>query len=586
MAWSSFEKDKLLVEGWRKFLVEEQTVFGINSKENPESLYSFLTKNKAAIGLSDERVQELLNLMLAQTKEDDVVLEAIGGPQRDARTFSSDTTTKLNALIKTFGLDPANEKKLEKVLNRWAKLNTVTFEPDEDEGAPTPAAEPQTARAPAGEEEAEVEKNFDTETGLPISEKGRNSIIKQIDNVTKKEEFFNLYDKLAKSKFSNNNRKDSFHKARKNRDYNYLSGFDAGPEAQRIIRQKFIDLFLTDEEEAETDRAQSAPSTEPAEQPADKTPAQTAVDLLNGIEGSEQPEITVELFNDFVRDLKSFIGEINRQKRKVSEITRKQVAPRFNITASQLNKFITNNSKYIVIFNRLRFANKDENVLNSFLRAFEQVTKSLSADTPAEPDASTPDTSAEPAEDGQRGDIIIELEDYQKAIELLLYLRPEFESYIYRFGLSLAKLRPVADTFAKILWSIKRPSPEDEEEGTAADGGRSELKNEHDKMINTIFSGLKQAQIPSINANLKKARVIDATKNAVQNKYANHASWVLWGLCRTITETEPPSERTSAHSSHNMRRQEAIGLLKKFFDYNYSIEESLMLRWKTIAGIK
>ena len=37
--WSSFEKDKLLVEGWRKFLVEEQTVFGINSKENPESLY-------------------------------------------------------------------------------------------------------------------------------------------------------------------------------------------------------------------------------------------------------------------------------------------------------------------------------------------------------------------------------------------------------------------------------------------------------------------------------------------------------------------------------------------------------------------
>jgi hypothetical protein len=110
MAWSSFEKDKLLAEGWRKFLVEEQTVFGINSKDNTESLYSFLDKNKDAIGLTPEQVEQLVALMLAQTKEDDVVLEAIGGPQRDARTFSSDTTTKLNALINTFRLQAANQK--------------------------------------------------------------------------------------------------------------------------------------------------------------------------------------------------------------------------------------------------------------------------------------------------------------------------------------------------------------------------------------------------------------------------------------------------------------------------------------------
>jgi len=317
MAWSSFEKDKLLAEGWRKFLQEEeQIVFGINSdkKVNPESLLSFLEKNQAAIGLSDEDVKKLLDLMLAQTKEDDVVLEAIGGPQRDARTFSSDTTTKLNAMIKTFGLDSANEKKLEKVLNRWAKLNTVTFEPgeaatpamvtyepDEDEGVPTPAAEPEPA---------------------------------------------------------------------------------------------------TDEEEAETVRIQPVSSTEPAEQPAEKTPAQTAVDLLNGIDSKGQEEITVELFNDFVRDLKSFIGEINKQK-SVSEITRKQVAPRLNIDIKQLNKFISKNNEYKVIFNRLRFASKDEKVLNSFVNAFERVAKSLSADTPAKPEpkpaSPEPKASREPA---------------------------------------------------------------------------------------------------------------------------------------------------------------------------------------------
>jgi hypothetical protein len=175
--WSSFEKDRLLAENWRKFVKNNpedkssQTVFGINSEDNTESLLSFLKKNQGAIGLTPEQVNQLVALMLAQTKEDDVVLEAIGGPQRDARTFSSDTTTKLNALIKTFGLNDENERKLEKVLNRWAKLNTVSFEqgapatpvvpeeePDEDEQTPTEEPEQATSAAPVvPEEEPEKE---------------------------------------------------------------------------------------------------------------------------------------------------------------------------------------------------------------------------------------------------------------------------------------------------------------------------------------------------------------------------------------------------------------------------------------------
>ncbi len=264
--------------------------------------------------------------------------------------------------------------------------------------ADEPAIKPSSTDSPvAGEEEAEVEKNFDTETGLPISEKGRNSIIKQIGNVTEKDEFSNLYVKLANSKFSNRNRKDSFHKARKNRDYNYLSGFDAGPEAQNTIRQKFKDLFLTDEEETETDRAQSAPEPAPAvsepqatEEPAEKTPAQTAVDLLNGIDAQEQGEITVELFNDFVRDLKSFIGEINKKKRRrVDEIRRVDLAKNLGLKAKKLDSFFNNNDKYKSIRARLAFMT-DKNALSSFFEAFEQVANSLPADTPAEPEAEEP----------------------------------------------------------------------------------------------------------------------------------------------------------------------------------------------------
>ena len=130
--WSSFQKDKLLIESWREFIQEEeQKVYGINSEINSESLYSLLKKSEL---LSDEQTKQLIQLMLKQTAEDRVVLEAIGDPQRDARTFSSDTVAKLNALIDGFGLEDDKKSQLENVLNRWAKLNTVKF------GTQAPAA--------------------------------------------------------------------------------------------------------------------------------------------------------------------------------------------------------------------------------------------------------------------------------------------------------------------------------------------------------------------------------------------------------------------------------------------------------------
>ena len=69
--WSSFEKDRLLAENWRKFVKDNpedkssQIVFGINSEDNPESLKSFLKKNQGAIGLTPEQVDRLVALLLA-----------------------------------------------------------------------------------------------------------------------------------------------------------------------------------------------------------------------------------------------------------------------------------------------------------------------------------------------------------------------------------------------------------------------------------------------------------------------------------------------------------------------------------------
>jgi len=481
MAWSSFEKDKLLAEGWRKFLVEEQTVFGINSKDNTESLYSFLDKNKAAIGLSDEQVQQLLNLILAQTKEDEVVLEAIGGSQRDARTFSSDTTTKLNALINTFNLDSENKKKLEKVLNRWAKLNTVTFEPgeaatpvmvtdepDEDEGAPTPAAEPEPA---------------------------------------------------------------------------------------------------TDEEEAETERIQPVPSTEPAEQPAEKTPAETAVDLLNGIDSEGQEEITVELFNDFVRDLKSFIGEINKQK-SVSEINRQQVATKLNIDIKQLNNFIRKNNKYKVIFNRLRFANKDENVLNSFLKSFEQVAKSLPADTPAktkqkaaatptEPvpqaaPAPEPEPEPEPEPDPEPEAAEPETRSIEKSPDLTFTRRTTKRIKDYYNKLEI--IQKLSSKF----YDWKKPIERNPEVKSIE---KEDFGENNSLYVITLTDG-QQFGLP-------------------KQDYSSSIEFAF------EEEGESTPGRVPLRDVLKLAKIKDGKIIEKgLVDYGFKLEESLMVRWKTIAGIK
>lgn len=566
MAWSSFEKDKLLAEGWRKFLVEEQTVFGINSKDNTESLYSFLDKNKDAIGLTPEQVEQLVALMLAQTKEDDVVLEAIGGPQRDARTFSSDTTTKLNALINKFQLKPANQKKLEKVLNRWAKLNTVTFEPgeaatpamvtyepDEDEEAPTPAAEPkQTSRGidyePYGATGATPEKradnlvvtqkgNFDAETGSPISEEGRDSIIKQIAAATKETEFYEAYQKLANSKFSNDDRKKSFDKANRDDDPMALSGFGAGDRAQQVIRQKFIDLFLNGK----------APT--PPEKKRMSNPAETAVDLLNKIDAGEQEEITVELFNDFVRDLKSFIGEINKEK-SVSEINRQQVATKLNIDIRQLNNFIRKNDKYRLIFNRLRFANKDEKVLNSFLKSYEQVAKSLSADTPTKTKPKAAATPTEP--DSEPEAVEPEIRSIEKSLD------PNFTrrgtKRIKDYYNSLEIVQKLSSKFYNWKQGIERIAEVKSIE-------KEDFEENNSLYVITLTDG-QQFGLPK-----------QSFSSAIEFAFEEEGE-------------STPGSVPLRDVLKLAKIKDGKVIQKGLVDYGTKVNESLMLRWKTIAGIK
>ena len=130
MTWSSFEKDKLLTESWRKFLhEEEQTIFGLNSKDNKDSLINIL--DKLAGALTPEQKTAIVNLVANAASDEDIMLEAVslqGSKSEQDRVFSSETTIEILQGIAKLRLDQQQQKAVVKALNYWGRVNTVKFE--------------------------------------------------------------------------------------------------------------------------------------------------------------------------------------------------------------------------------------------------------------------------------------------------------------------------------------------------------------------------------------------------------------------------------------------------------------------------
>jgi len=193
--WSSFADDKKITDNWRQFLGESA---GIDSVRYPDSLINMLEPMVANGILTDDEKQELLNFMIQAATEDEVILEALGEPQRDIRTFSRETTEELNNLISSFGLRPDDRKNLESLFNNWARLNTVNFatiEPDlglDTSELPPPATPlkpemplPPTSAAPPEPESVEDEEG-EPDTDEEAEEEESGVIDKAMDTVKQK----------------------------------------------------------------------------------------------------------------------------------------------------------------------------------------------------------------------------------------------------------------------------------------------------------------------------------------------------------------------------------------------------------------
>ena len=165
--WSSFEKDKLLVEGWRSFLNEEQqVVFGLNSKDNGDSLINVL--NKLAGFLNPEQKIAIINLIADAASDEDIMLEAAtlqGAKSEKDRVFSAETVKEILQGIANLDLDTQKTKAVIKALNYWGRVNTINFE--------KPAAPATPAEVPDEEDktiEPESSATPDTDTDDPVED--------------------------------------------------------------------------------------------------------------------------------------------------------------------------------------------------------------------------------------------------------------------------------------------------------------------------------------------------------------------------------------------------------------------------------
>lgn len=162
--WSSFQNDKLLVEGWRSFLEEEQkVVYGLNAKDNPDSLINIL--NKAANFLTPEQKIAIVNLIANAASDEEVMLEAVtlqGLKSEQDRVFSGATTREILQGIAALGLEAQNNKTLVKALNYWGRVNSIKFEKPVTATPVTPVEEPEQGEA-TSQQEAPPEEETSSE---------------------------------------------------------------------------------------------------------------------------------------------------------------------------------------------------------------------------------------------------------------------------------------------------------------------------------------------------------------------------------------------------------------------------------------
>ena len=144
---------------------------GISSEVYPDSLNNMLKPRVSDGTITDEQKKQIVLKMVALTREEGVVLEALGDDP-NPRSYSSKATGELSQLIDSFGLEPEAIKKLNQTINKWAKMNTVKFEKPAATGRPIDS-DAAGADAESDEESGAVKQTIEKVKAAANSEAGR-----------------------------------------------------------------------------------------------------------------------------------------------------------------------------------------------------------------------------------------------------------------------------------------------------------------------------------------------------------------------------------------------------------------------------
>ena len=133
--------------------------------------------------------------------------------------------------------DPVKKEKVKEIIVNMLRQNKIKLDPQSSKAL-------RSAAVPVNVEEV---PDFDGETGIPITDEGRDKLLDLLSEATTKEQFNEIYNRLLQSKYGIANGKDpdAIKSAIENNDPMRISTFGNTEEEKRIaVRRKFIDLFL------------------------------------------------------------------------------------------------------------------------------------------------------------------------------------------------------------------------------------------------------------------------------------------------------------------------------------------------------
>jgi hypothetical protein len=482
--------------------------------------------------------------------------------------FGSLLRNYIRELSKT--LENVPEEKAQQLVNSVAGLTKLTLKSIIDSKPKSQKA----AEEPT--QDVKAKENFDSDTGLPISDEGRDKLLDSLSKATTRDEFEEIYNRLLQSKYGKEKDQSAIEKAIQQKNPMVISGFGGDEEKRVAVRSKFQNLFLPDEttdgeptsggqkkeparrtktfsplrrdefdpepeeEKAdETSEAKPEATAEPEEEETDETPEGVVTSILKG-RGVD------------AEDIKAFLEDLKKLQ-NLEEVSQKDAAEALGIDVKKYKELMEKHPRVLAAIQKTRQKEAKEKLL----KALAKIVVKNAAPSEAEPAVVEPkpkDKKTTPKVKGPEGVKKINKQAKEKAKQVAIKPPPE----------------------KKVKAAVKEPEKLPEVKFLGKERV-DDAYREYGKEGGVVMFELVPERAPGT----KQKRFVKVPEDQPYDNKKEAVEEYL-SLYKALSKVE-----TRLH--HKTYAKSYLVGLKDFiesFDKEEQINESVMLRWKTIAGIK